>query len=235
MRGLGGRARGDREPVGPGAGADDATARARVRAAAWRTGRPGAAVVDRLDRRSRVATVPPRPREVVGVGGARPRRSRRCRSPASAGRRSRRTCGSISRISSAPTRRSPGTPFSRPAALELVERGRARPRRWRRSACRCARPRSRARRSRRRARARRSTQSRAFSDPGLVVDAGVDDAARVARLVGADRRLALEHGDPQAVVAQRQLARHREPDDPGADDDEVAFARRLGARHAMRD
>ena len=43
-------------------------------------------------------------------------------------------------------------------------------------------------------------------------------------------RLALEHDDPQAVVAQRQLARRGEADDPGADDDDVALAWRLRDR-----
>ena len=47
--------------------------------------------------------------------------------------------------------------------------------------------------------------------------------------MGADSRLAIEHGDAQAVVAQGNLARGREPDDARADDREVAFARRIGA------
>ena len=47
--------------------------------------------------------------------------------------------------------------------------------------------------------------------------------------MGGDPRLALEHRDPEPVVAQRQLAGDGEADDPGADDDEVAFAGRLGA------
>ncbi len=46
--------------------------------------------------------------------------------------------------------------------------------------------------------------------------------------MGADPRLALEHRDAEPVVAKRHLARHREPDDPSSDDDQVSFARRLG-------
>ena len=53
--------------------------------------------------------------------------------------------------------------------------------------------------------------------------------------MGGDRRLALEYGDPEAVVAPGELARDREADDPGADDDEVRFAGRVGARHELRD
>ena len=56
----------------------------------------------------------------------------------------------------------------------------------------------------------------------------------MARLVGGDPALALEHGDPDAVVAQRQLARDREADDPRADDGDVAFARRPRIGHAAR-
>ena len=48
-----------------------------------------------------------------------------------------------------------------------------------------------------------------------------------------DRRLALEHRDLEAVVAQRELARRREADDPGADHGDVAFAGGWSAsRHA---
>jgi ATP-dependent DNA ligase len=54
----------------------------------------------------------------------------------------------------------------------------------------------------------------------------------VAGLVGRDRWLALEHRDPEPVVAQRELAGHGEPDDPGADDDDVALARGLRGVHA---
>ena len=48
-------------------------------------------------------------------------------------------------------------------------------------------------------------------------------------------RLALEHRDPQPVVAQRELAGDREADDPGADDDDVAFARWLRRSARLRD
>ena len=46
--------------------------------------------------------------------------------------------------------------------------------------------------------------------------------------------LALEHRDPRAVVAPPELARDREPDDAGPDDDDVALAGRLGVK-TMRD
>src|SRR5213079_2973629 len=65
----------------------------------------------------------------------------------------------------------------------------------------------------------------------LVVDAGVDDARGASCLMGADPQLALQHRDADAVVAERQLASHREPDDSGADDDDVAFASRIGVGH----
>ena len=71
-----------------------------------------------------------------------------------------------------------------------------------------------------------ATQSRALNEPGLVVDAGVDDATRVARLVRADRRLTLEHDDAEPSWRNAISRADREADDPGADDDEVAFARR---------
>ena len=64
-----------------------------------------------------------------------------------------------------------------------------------------------------------------------VVDPGVDHAAGMAGLVGRDPLLALEHRDRCASgVAQRQLARGGEADDPGADDGDVALARRTGRR-----
>jgi ATP-dependent DNA ligase len=50
--------------------------------------------------------------------------------------------------------------------------------------------------------------------------------------MGADRRLALEHRHPQASVAKRQLAGRGEADYAGADDDDVALARRLRNLHA---
>ena len=57
----------------------------------------------------------------------------------------------------------------------------------------------------------------------------------MAGLVGGDPRLALEHRDPQPVVAQRQLARDGEADDPGADDDDVALAEVAAASMTLRD
>jgi hypothetical protein len=53
-----------------------------------------------------------------------------------------------------------------------------------------------------------------------------------------DPLLALQDRDPDALVAQRQLAGDREPDDAGADDDDVALARRgrvgrLGSGHRI--
>jgi hypothetical protein len=46
-----------------------------------------------------------------------------------------------------------------------------------------------------------------------------------------DAVLALEHDDPGAGVAALELAGGRQPDDAGADDREVAVARRIV--HAM--
>ena len=57
---------------------------------------------------------------------------------------------------------------------------------------------------------------------GRVVDAGVDDARVVAGLVRADALLALDDVHAQVGVAQQRLAGDGEPEDPGADDDEVA-------------
>jgi hypothetical protein len=67
---------------------------------------------------------------------------------------------------------------------------------------------------------------------GLVVDARVDDAAVVARLVEADDVLALEHAEGAAGMAPEQLAGDGQADDARADDDEVASLGRRGARHA---
>ena len=52
--------------------------------------------------------------------------------------------------------------------------------------------------------------------------------------MGADPGLALEHRHGHAVVAARQLTGDSEPDYPGADDDDVAFARRdVRGHHAI--
>ena len=57
---------------------------------------------------------------------------------------------------------------------------------------------------------------------GGVVDAGVDDAARVGGLVGGEPVLALEHAEGRVRVPGEQLAGDREPEDAAADDDDVA-------------
>jgi hypothetical protein len=58
----------------------------------------------------------------------------------------------------------------------------------------------------------------------------VDDAARPSRLVRADARLLVDHGEPDARLSALQLARDGEPDDPAADDDDVE----PGPVHAVR-
>ena len=157
-----------------------------------------------------------------------PPRSRRCPSPASAAPPRPRQCGSISASSAADSRRSPGTSFSRPrrsssssaAQLALVARHdhlpaalvRGSPARSQNSYI------SRA----------PSTHSRAFSEPGHVVDAGVDDAAvgaRSARRPTAGPALQHDRVD-SAGPAPLQLARHRQPEDAAADDGQVALLRR---------
>ena len=131
---LGRRAAGDREPVRPGARAGDDRPRA-----------GGAARVadrDRVRRRLECAdgaAGAPRCRRVRRDRGRRrprPRRSRRRRSPASAGPRAPAACGSISRDL---RRRRCGAgrgPRSRARGARARRAGRARLRRWRRSACR---------------------------------------------------------------------------------------------------
>ena len=61
---------------------------------------------------------------------------------------------------------------------------------------------------------------------GTVVDACVDDAAVVPRLVRGDAGFLLEHGDAQARAALRQGEGRRQADDPPADDPDI---KRLGA------
>ena len=46
--------------------------------------------------------------------------------------------------------------------------------------------------------------------------------------------LALEDRDPDAVVPERELARDRQPDDAGADDDDVALARGMAGSAIAR-
>ena len=83
-------------------------------------------------------------------------------------------------------------------------------RRSRRSPCRSARWRSRARSQYSYSSRAPSTHSRAFSEPGRVVDAGVDHARVVAGLVGRELGLALEHADRRRGSA-RESARARRP------------------------
>jgi hypothetical protein len=60
----------------------------------------------------------------------------------------------------------------------------------------------------------------------------VDDAAGPPGLMRADRALAFEDGDPDAVVPKCKLPSRRQPDDPGSHDDDVALARGVaGVRH----
>ena len=60
---------------------------------------------------------------------------------------------------------------------------------------------------------------------GRVVDARVDDAGVVARLVRGDPGLAVQDRQAQARVAGQQLARGRQPDEAGAHDRDVVSAR----------
>jgi hypothetical protein len=61
-----------------------------------------------------------------------------------------------------------------------------------------------------------------------VVDAGVDDAARMPRLVGGDSVRRLEHAKVEDRPPPQQLTRRRQPEDAAADDGDVAFVRRWG-------
>ena len=90
-----------------------APARGRARAVARRYAASPAARSARATPQP-VSTEPPAPAHVVGVGARRPRRSRRPRSRASGARRSRARAARSRAISSASTRRRPGTPFARP-------------------------------------------------------------------------------------------------------------------------
>jgi hypothetical protein len=56
---------------------------------------------------------------------------------------------------------------------------------------------------------------------GGVVDAGMDDAAVVTRLVGGDASFLLEDCDADPGIAAERLARHGQSEDPGSDDGEV--------------
>ena len=68
-----------------------------------------------------------------------------------------------------------------------------------------------------------------------VVQAGVDDAAVVAGLVGRELRLALDDQDPQPGPALEHLAGGREAEDPAADDEEVGALDGRGGRGRYRD
>ena len=77
------------------------------------------------------------------------------------------------------------------------------------------------------------------AEPGLqrprrVVDAGVDDAAVVPRLPGADRARALQDHDPGAGAAHEQLAGDGQADDPATGDRDVGVVRRAGHGRSLR-
>ena len=68
--------------------------------------------------------------------------------------------------------------------------------------------------------------------PGLVIDAGVDDAGVAPALVRADRRLLLDDHDGSRRLGAQDGPRGREPDDSSADDGDVRtfHPRTIGAR-----
>jgi len=63
-----------------------------------------------------------------------------------------------------------------------------------------------------------------------IVDARMDDAAVVSRLVLVEAGLFLDAGNPQRRVAVRELSRGRKPDDPAADDGDVVGLRNRRTR-----
>ena len=135
-------------------------------------------------------------------------------------------CGSISRSSSAPRRRSPGTPLARPRRSSSSSAGELALVARRRSACRSAQRRSPC------SSQNRTARGALDAEPGLerarrVVDAGVDDAAVVARLVAAIRSSRSSTAIREPRVARSQLPGDRQPEDPGADDGDVDLGRRL--------
>jgi hypothetical protein len=69
---------------------------------------------------------------------------------------------------------------------------------------------------------------------GDVVDAGVDHARVVPRLVDGELRLALEHADARAGTASQQLAGDREAEDAAADHGDVAAVGSLAHRRVIR-
>ncbi len=175
--------------------------------------------------RSRRCRRPPRPR---AQRRRRRRRSRRPRWRGSAVPRGRWRAARSRECSAASTRRRPGTPLRGCAPLELVEAtelvvGRGDDQLAGHAARRSPRLSQYSYSS-----ARASDAKPGLQRAGLVIDAGMDHPARVARLVRGDGALALDHGDPRAVVAPAQLACDGKADDAGADDDDVALAGGLG-------
>ena len=154
--------------------------------------------------------------DVFGEATRDPRGSRPSRSRGEWSAATPWACGSTSRISSPPSRRRPGTPFALPRRSSSSSRGSSSGR-SRRSACRRAGPGSRARRRTRRAHARPRRRAAPSASRARSRCPAWITPLELPGLVRRDLRLALEHGDPDAVVAQRQLARGREAHDPGSD------------------
>ena len=161
---LGRRAGGDGEPVAPGSrAADHEAGLGRRRRACWTATAPGRGARPRTSQPVTIAppaastsaakAVATRAKSTTPVAGE-------CRAATP------RACGSISAISSAPTRRRPGTSLARPRRSSSSSRGQLGLRRWRRSACRCASPRYRAPRSRRRAGGRPRRRAAPSAIPG---------------------------------------------------------------------
>ena len=131
-----------------------------------------------------------------------------------------------------PRRRTPCEAVGAAAPLQLVEarelvRGssRRRPCRSGRRATPCS--------SQKRSRsARPRAQARALSEPGLVVEARVDDAAVAPRLMQRDLRLLLEDDDARPRSRLEEGEARGQADDAPADDDRVHFREaRSGGAH----
>jgi hypothetical protein len=69
--------------------------------------------------------------------------------------------------------------------------------------------------------------------PRRVVDAGVDDAGVVTRLVGGELRLALQHDDAAPRIAARELARDGKAEDPSADHRDAGFGHGRERSHPL--
>ena len=137
-----------------------------------------------------------------------------------------RTCGSISAIPLAATRRRPRTPLAMPRRSSSSSFGRS-VLGDRDDQLAGAAGREPARLAVVEELARALGAEARLERAGGVVDARVQDAGVVAGLMEARDRLALEHRDGAVRRARQQLARHREADDAGAHDDDVGlFARR---------